>query len=622
MRGLDNPSLSVVFVHGFLSSKDCWKNENSGTYWPDLLKNQPGFESLGIYVYTYQTDFFSGSYNLGDVVDDLKEHLELDHVIDCKRLIFVCHSMGGIVVRRFLVARAQDLLDRKTIVGLYLVASPSLGSEYANWLNPIAKFMGHTQAEVLRFSQNNQWLNDLNKDFKNLKEGGRLEIHGKELLEDKFIALKKFVFMKQVVEPFSGALYFADPYKVPGTDHFSIAKPENDESPQHRLLVKFINDKFLKDSSLTWSIKAISTPSNSISTDAANLQPWQQKLMKKLIEQLEHKELDEIVTKFINALNQDYPNLGKDTKQIAYHLVAGMGDRHKQVAQFLTAVNSCSPSKSIEPAIEEFLSYLLQTLVRKYCEANDQGLTSVPVNQKQTAELIGASRTSARYLPTYSKEQEDFTNGQSKAFGYFHPETGELDEMAACKHIAKDLLKSMGHPDRSDPKDPMALLVDYLRAYSDAPENAPIQALYLEGNSVKYNPLHVNSVADQFRRQLNNLIWVYVYGGDKASDWLHTSEGGLEGLIQRYETKKQGSRSSQHQSKEESTMSQKFSVGNIGDHATVSIVTGTQTDSHVGHNNYPIDQQYIEQLQQLLTQALQDARKAEDIGEQRFNEIA
>lgn len=69
-------------------------------------------------------------------------------------------------------------------------------------------------------------------------------------------------------------------------------------------------------------------------------------------------------------------------------------------------------------------------------------------------------------------------------------------------------------------------------------------------------------------------------------------------------------------------MSQKFSVGNIGDHATVSIVTGTQTDSHVGHNNYPIDQQYIEQLQQLLTQALQDARKAEDIGEQRFNEIA
>ena len=67
---------SAVFVHGILSSGEtCWRHEN-GSYWPDLLKGEMGLEKLGIYVFTYQTDVFSGSYRLGDVVGALKEHME------------------------------------------------------------------------------------------------------------------------------------------------------------------------------------------------------------------------------------------------------------------------------------------------------------------------------------------------------------------------------------------------------------------------------------------------------------------------------------------------------------------------------------------------------------------
>lgn len=249
IRKPSNSNLTVVFVHGFLSNgKDCWKNEASDAYWPEILKNESEHDSIGIYVYTYQTDFFSGSYSLGDVVDDLKERLQLDHVLSSKALVFVCHSMGGIVVRRYLVSREHDLKD--VAVGLYLVASPSLGSNYANWLEPIAQLMNHSQADVLRFSQNNQWLNDLNKDFKNLIGTNRLAIRGKEITEDKFVILVKLRFLKQVVEPLSGALYFPEPYKLPGSDHFSIAKPENKDSTQHRLLLKFIEVNFSQIRSL------------------------------------------------------------------------------------------------------------------------------------------------------------------------------------------------------------------------------------------------------------------------------------------------------------------------------------------------------------------------------------
>jgi hypothetical protein len=233
-------SAVAVFVHGLNSSgQRCWQHDN-GSYWPELLEREraPQLKGIGIYVFTYQTDVFSGSFLLSNVVDSLKEHMRLEGVLACAQLVFVCHSMGGIVVRKFIVEREADLVNKA--LGLFLVASPSLGSSYANWLAPLSKFLGHAQADALRFAQNNAWLNDLDKQFLNLKEAERLTILGKELVEDKFVVLPQLL-RKQVVEPFSGARYFAESYKVPGSDHFSIAKPENDQAIQHRQLCDFLD---------------------------------------------------------------------------------------------------------------------------------------------------------------------------------------------------------------------------------------------------------------------------------------------------------------------------------------------------------------------------------------------
>jgi formylglycine-generating enzyme required for sulfatase activity/pimeloyl-ACP methyl ester carboxylesterase len=234
---------TVVFVHGILSSGEtCWKHDN-GAYWPGLLKSEKDFAAFGIYVYTYQTDFFSRNYSLNDVVDDLKSRLNREKLLPNQRLIFVCHSMGGIVVRKYLVERAIELRENKTEIGLFLVASPSLGADYADWLKPMARFLGHSQAEVLRFNQDNLWLNGLDKEFRNLKENNWLPLRGKELIEDKFVILKRW-WGKKVVEPFSGARYFGEPLKIPKSDHFSIAKPENAEADQHQELCQFIKAHF------------------------------------------------------------------------------------------------------------------------------------------------------------------------------------------------------------------------------------------------------------------------------------------------------------------------------------------------------------------------------------------
>jgi hypothetical protein len=52
--------------------------------------------------------------------------------------------------------------------------------------------------------------------------------------------------LKQVVTPFSGAAYFGDAFKVPLSDHFSIAKPSDAQALQHRMLCDFIESIVLQ----------------------------------------------------------------------------------------------------------------------------------------------------------------------------------------------------------------------------------------------------------------------------------------------------------------------------------------------------------------------------------------
>ena len=110
---------TVVFVHGMLADESkSWKHEN-GSYWPNLLDNEPDLDGLGIYVFTYITGVFLGNYSIAEIVDALREQMRIDKVIQCKRLIFVCHSMGGIIVRKYLVEQQSDLMINK--LGLRII---------------------------------------------------------------------------------------------------------------------------------------------------------------------------------------------------------------------------------------------------------------------------------------------------------------------------------------------------------------------------------------------------------------------------------------------------------------------------------------------------------------------
>jgi len=233
---------AIIFVHGVLTDPGtAWRSGK--TFWPELICSESELRDVGVYVFVYRNDIFSGNYRISDAADSLREHLELDGLSKLSSLLFVCHSMGGIVVRQFLVNQQSELIEKKVKIGLFLIASPSLGAEYANLFTGLAKALRNSQVQALRFADDNTQLNNLDRDFINLKESGKLILMGKELVEDEFIVLPRWIG-SYVVKPFSGAKYFGKSIKIAHKNHFTIAEIADSSALQHRLLVQLAKRLF------------------------------------------------------------------------------------------------------------------------------------------------------------------------------------------------------------------------------------------------------------------------------------------------------------------------------------------------------------------------------------------
>jgi len=131
-------------------------------------------------------------------------------------------AWGGIVVRQFIVDRQLDLVKcGKQSAFPRRFAFPWI--TLCHSLTAAAKALGHAQADALRFSQDNAWLNDLDKNFMNLKESRNLPLYGKELTEDKFCSGESTFPGPGRTALFRHAV-FCEAIKIPESDHFSICK--------------------------------------------------------------------------------------------------------------------------------------------------------------------------------------------------------------------------------------------------------------------------------------------------------------------------------------------------------------------------------------------------------------
>jgi pimeloyl-ACP methyl ester carboxylesterase len=146
----------IVFVHGvFGSADDTWTCERTGKSWPRLLKDDPRFGNSVIYVVNYPTTRLNRLVSIDDVVGNVMNRLQGDGVLDHPDIVFLSHSMGGLVVERLLL-RNQSLAAKVKL--LFLASTPMEGSQLAN-LGHL--FTGNPQLEEMLPGDANVFLEGL-----------------------------------------------------------------------------------------------------------------------------------------------------------------------------------------------------------------------------------------------------------------------------------------------------------------------------------------------------------------------------------------------------------------------------------------------------------------------------
>lgn len=241
----------IVFVHGVLSdSRSCWHcpqaRGTSGTYWPELLAQDTEFKKYSLYLGGYYTAIDSGPYEIADCAEEIFRSIKHSQgtnrpVLGRNTIIFVAHSLGGVVVRYMLESRSDAFKDKT--VGLVLIASPAHGAKIATRLKLLSRMFKNRLGKQLQWG--NWSLQDLDRRFWWLLKEERIpKLRGIEACENHFVWHYKwwpFPFREVVSEESCGG-WFGHVIRLPDTDHFSCVKPNGRDHPVYRLLQYFCKD--------------------------------------------------------------------------------------------------------------------------------------------------------------------------------------------------------------------------------------------------------------------------------------------------------------------------------------------------------------------------------------------
>jgi len=88
------------------------------------------FQAANVYVYEYRSPLLHKTYSIGELAENLRLVLDIDRVFaDHKEVVFLTHSMGGLVVRS-LLSKYRELADKVAMI--YFFATPTTGSAVAH----------------------------------------------------------------------------------------------------------------------------------------------------------------------------------------------------------------------------------------------------------------------------------------------------------------------------------------------------------------------------------------------------------------------------------------------------------------------------------------------------------
>ena len=243
------PTGDIVFVHGLggTASKTWSWERNIHNFWPVWLADEDEFTNHRIFTYGYNSNFMGSGTNLNiiDFAKDLLNQLlvhrhgfkEEKKRFGQRQIIFVAHSMGGLVVKKTYVLGKHDERYAHIISktrGIMFLATPHRGAQYAKILNSIlsCSLLGAPpKAYIDDLDLHSRAIQDVNEQFRTSCD----EISLVSLYETSktSFGIKKSI----IVEKESATLGYPQELSSPlNADHHSICKFKNRDDTNYMIV--------------------------------------------------------------------------------------------------------------------------------------------------------------------------------------------------------------------------------------------------------------------------------------------------------------------------------------------------------------------------------------------------
>ena len=219
----------IVFVHGiFGDAFSTWKNPE-GKYFFDFMKSDPSYDHTDLYVYGFPSSFFGTAFSIDQAVSGLNQRLKDDHVLDHKQIIFVCHSMGGLVVQRYLLTYR---ITAQKVPLLFFYSTPQEGAAITRVATIVTNNPG---IEQMFPYDKNRYLQNLDGEWKQaLAEGLKTEIRCAYETEPTFGVV--------IVGAASGTRNCFGVSTAVGENHINIVKIKNSRDMAYVALRNAVSD--------------------------------------------------------------------------------------------------------------------------------------------------------------------------------------------------------------------------------------------------------------------------------------------------------------------------------------------------------------------------------------------
>jgi tetratricopeptide (TPR) repeat protein len=222
---------SVVYVHGLGGHVyGTWRRTaDDSTFWPLWLAQD--VEGLNVFSLAYDapaSNWLGTAMPLQDRAVNILEILLSEPGLRSGPVIFICHSLGGLIVKKIILnlqqqasrrPEAADLLERVTEI--VFAATPHTGSAQATWLDRL-RFLAWPSSVARVLVANDPSLRDINVAYRGLADDRRSTLRHRIYYETRTTAAGEIVDEASADPGLPG-----NPPVPIDADHINIVKPED-----------------------------------------------------------------------------------------------------------------------------------------------------------------------------------------------------------------------------------------------------------------------------------------------------------------------------------------------------------------------------------------------------------